>query len=109
MVFTTKYTKKKKFAGGGSVESDLVDEDGNPPSDNFRTLGTRDYWKNKKRDADQAKADKDAEGTAGRSIGEHLQAGARAVFEGKTYRDYMAPTRDPKNPLYDKRKGKVND
>lgn len=102
----------KGYAEGGEVplpEADprsLRDAQGNPMSDDFRKVGSKQYWIDKANADRQSAADDAVVGTANRSVGEHLLAGARAVFEGDRYRANMSAGRDPKNPLYDKRKGK---
>ena len=114
-MFTDKYTKKnlpakpcgvKHYENGG-----LVDEDGNAPTMFSREIGTKEHWDRKREQQKQTAADKDAEGTRNRSMGEHLEAAARAMFEGGKHRERAVADglRDPKNTLYNRRKGKVED
>lgn len=100
------YRKVQKFADGG-----LVQEDGSPPDDSVRELRTAEGWARKRKEEGYKKKDRELEGTHDRSIGEHLTAGARAMFEGTKFRDTMvgAGARDPKNPLYDRRKAPRED
>lgn len=98
------YPKKvQKFADGG-----LVDEDGNPPSNNFRELRSPESWARKRKEEGYKKRDREieADGASGRSIGEHLKAGVRAVFEPKEWRAIYEEggKRDKANPLYDRKR-----
>ena len=124
-MFTTKYTKAKgkrpppmvsKFAEGGSVPlpkedprtNDLLDEEGNPAGPNFRKLSTKRGWKEEAARERQNTRDYgvSAVGSSDRSIGEHLLAGARGVFEGTEFRRRESEygKRDRANPLYDRKK-----
>jgi len=89
-------------------KSELVDQDGNPPSDNWRELRTKKGWARKKAEEEARAEEKKQEGTHNRSIGEHALAVGRNIFEGERYRDKAAAygERDPKNPLYDRRRVK---
>ncbi len=91
--------------------TDLVNEDGSEPDDNFRELRTPDGWATEKRKRAQADADYQASGVGAkdRSVGEHIKAGARALFEGGKFRDRASRDgeRDTSNPLYDRKKGRV--
>lgn len=94
----------RKYADGG-----LVDEKGNSLSGGFEPATTyklQDAWDKDASAKNQSDLDKAAQGTSGRSFGEHMLAGARAIFEGDKYRDAVGADRDPINPLYDRRKGK---
>lgn len=93
------------------AESELIDEKGNPPSDNWRELRTRKGWARKQAEDDARAEEKRLEGTEGRSVGEHIKAGARAVFEGEPYRrrEIEGGARDRVNPLYDRRRVKPKD
>ena len=88
--------------------SDLVDEDGKPPGENFRELRTPDSWV-KKREGEARLAKEYAissDGAGGRSIGEHAKAVLRGMFEGTRFRDREVEggARDRANPLYDRKK-----
>tara|TARA_R110000868_G_scaffold104180_1_gene286621 strand:+ start:476 stop:856 length:381 start_codon:yes stop_codon:yes gene_type:complete len=108
----------KGYAGGGEVplpEADprsVRDAQGNPLSGDFREVASKQYWIDKANADRQSAADDAVVGTANRSVGEHLLAGVRALSDGDRYSrtkmqaKYMDAGRDPKNPLYDKRKGK---
>lgn len=95
-------------------EDGLMDESGkrlkdmNPSDPPWRELRTRKGWARKKAEQDAKKEEKELEGTKGRSIGEHVLAAGRAVFEGEKYREReeMSGSRDPVSPLYDRRKVK---
>lgn len=93
-------------------KSELVDENGNEPGENWRELRSPEGWAEERRKRSQADADYKVSGVGSkdRSVGEHIKAGARAIFEPREWRDdALASRRDRANPLYDRKKGKVED
>jgi hypothetical protein len=100
---TRSYHKVQKFSEGG-----LVQEDGSEPDNQFRELRTPAGWEEHRREQRHSVANEAASrvGASGRSIGEHILAGARAVFEGTKFRENeeRSGTRDKTNPLYDRKK-----
>ena len=90
-------------------DSRLFDDEGNEVSaknDNWRSMSSKGAFQEKQREKSRKEEDKKLEGKEGRSVGEHILAGARAVFEGTKFRENQASGRDPKYPLYDRRYSK---
>lgn len=94
----------RKRADGGLVDQNgaSIAESGFAPATTYKT---QEGWNKDADDQRQAEADRSVEGTANRSVGEHILAAGRAVFEGGKFRDAVSKRRDPVNPLYDRRQG----